>query len=67
MDIKKGQIVTLKPEWLDPGETNIPHVALEDSFNGSVRVEAHGDVGLRFKPINDWRTDWIATVEDLAP
>lgn len=62
MDIKKGQILTLKSEWLEPGEVNMPHVALEDSFDGTVRVEAVEEIpGLRFKPINTWRTDWIAT------
>jgi len=66
MNIKAGQIVTLKAEYLEPGEVNLPHVAVEDAWRGSVRVEAVGDVGLRFKPINDWRLDWIATVENPA-
>ena len=60
MDIKAGQIVTLKPEYLDPGEQNLPHVAIEDSFAGTVRVEVAGEYKYGFKPINDWRTDWIA-------
>lgn len=61
MDVKKGQIVTLKPEYLEPGELNAPHIALEDSWRGSVKVEILGDVpGLRFKPVNDWRLAWIA-------
>ena len=61
MDVKKGQIVTLKPEWLDPGEANLPYIALEDSLDGSVKVEAVDEIpGLQFKPVNLWRTDWIA-------
>lgn len=61
LTVKKGQIVTLKAEYLDPGEQNLPHVTLEDSWNGSVKVEAVGEFpGLRFKPINDWRVEWIA-------
>lgn len=61
MNILKGQIVTLKPEWLDPGETNIPHVALEDSCEGTVRVQAVQDFpNLPFKPVNIWRVEWIA-------
>lgn len=60
MDIKKGQIVTLKPEYLESSEDNIPHVALEDSFNGIVRVEVAGAYKYAFKPINDWRISWIA-------
>lgn len=61
MSITKGQIVTLKPEWLDPGERNIPHIALEDAFDGTVKVQAVEDFpNLPFKPINIWRTEWIA-------
>lgn len=61
MEIKAGQIVTLKPELLDPGAENVPHVAIEDSWRGSVRVTAAADIpGMRFKPINDWRLEWIA-------
>ena len=33
---------------------------IKKGFNGYVRVEAAGNVGLTFKPINDWRVDWIA-------
>jgi hypothetical protein len=58
--ITKGQIVTLKPEWLEPGETNLPHIALEDSCRGTVRVIVAVDVGLPIPPINDWRVEWIA-------
>lgn len=60
MEIKKGRIVTLKPEFLGAGEENLPHVALEDSFNGMVRVEISGEYKYPFKPINDWRVEWIA-------
>jgi hypothetical protein len=59
MVIKKGQVVTLKPEYLEPDEENIPHVAVEDSFGGVVRVEPQTST-LRFKPINEWRVNWIA-------
>lgn len=62
MDIKAGQIITMKPEFLEPGEENLPHVALEDSFEGwnSIKVEIAGDYKYPFKPINDWRLEWIA-------
>lgn len=60
-EVRKGQIVTLKPEWLDPGETNIPHVALEDAIDGTVKVRAVPDFpNLPIKPINVWRLAWIA-------
>lgn len=58
--IRQGEVVTLRAEVLEPGEPNLPHVALEDSFAGRVRVEAVGNVGLRFKPINVWRVEWVA-------
>lgn len=61
MDIKAGQVVRLKPEYLGPNETNEPHVALEDSWCGIVRVEIAADIpGMRFKPVNDWRVEWVA-------
>lgn len=61
MEIKKGQIVTLKPEFLDPGERNIPHIALADSWQGTVKATAVGVFpNLPFKPINTWRVEWIA-------
>jgi len=61
MEIKKGQIVTLKAEFLEPGEANLPHIAVEDSWRGSVRVTALADIpNMPFKPINDWRLEWIA-------
>lgn len=61
MQIKKGQVVTLKPEFLEPGEQNLPHIAVEDSWRGSVRVTVQADIpNMTFKPINDWRLEWIA-------
>ena len=58
--IAKGQIVTLKPEWLDPGEQNYPHITLEDAFDGTVKVQAVQDFpGMPFKPVNIWRVEWI--------
>lgn len=65
MSIKKGQIVTLRADMLEAGEANLPHVALEDSFNGVVRVELAGDYpGL--KPVNDWRVEWIAAGDNAG-
>lgn len=60
MTIKKGQIVTLKPEYLEPGEANLPHVALEDAVGGVVRVEVAGEYKYPFKPVNAWRVEWIS-------
>ena len=58
--IKKGDIVTLKATVLEPNEPNPPHVALEDGFNGTVKVKIAGDCGLVFPPVNIWNLDWIA-------
>ena len=61
MDVRKGQVLTLKPEYLFPGEENLPHVALEDSDGGRVKVQYQGPTTLRFVPINVWLIEWIAT------
>jgi hypothetical protein len=66
MNVKKGQTIRLKASVLQAGEANPPHVALEDSFNGIVRVEIAGDYKYPFKPINDWKTCWIETATDVG-
>ena len=38
--IKKGQQVKFKPEWSDPGDENIIHVAIDDESKGRVTVVA---------------------------
>jgi len=61
MQIKKGQIVMMKTEFLEPGEVGLFHVAVENSWRGSVRVTVLDDIpNMMFKPINDWRLEWIA-------
>ena len=62
MDIKKGQIDRLKGEYLTPSENNALHVAIEDSFDGVVRVEPV-EFAYNFKPINDWSTAWVEVVQ----
>lgn len=33
-NIKKGDVINLKPEWMDPGDENIKFVAAEDHNGG---------------------------------
>lgn len=38
--IRKGQPVTFKPEWQDPGDAEIAFIAVEDEDGGRVRVRS---------------------------
>lgn len=58
MHIKSGQRITFKPEFFAPGDEGVVFIAIEDSFDGFVRVEAQ--VALPFKPIQDVETRMIA-------
>ena len=49
MEIKKGDRVNLKPEFMDAGDENIVFVAVEDSDGDRVKVEA-SNVDLKIKP-----------------
>jgi hypothetical protein len=46
--IKVGDVVTIKPEWRDPGDEKIRFIALEDEDGGRVRIEAQ--LGLALNP-----------------
>lgn len=59
MDIKRGQIITFKPEWMDKGDEDIVFVAVEDSAGGTVKVEAL--LNLTFNPIDIVEVRMIAT------
>lgn len=39
MEIKQGDIIKLKPEWMDKGDENIVFSAVEDSDHGRVYVK----------------------------
>jgi hypothetical protein len=40
--IRKGQSVTVRPQWRDPGDENVQFVALEDEDGGRVLIGALG-------------------------
>lgn len=60
--IKPGQIVTFKPEWMDPGDENIIFLAVDHEENDRVTVQAQVD--LPFNPTKVVMVNMIATVKD---
>lgn len=55
--IKKGQRVSFKPEWRDPGDEGIVFVAAEDEDGGRVLITA--EIGLTIKPVQVVGVDMI--------
>lgn len=47
--IKKGDVVTIKPEWQDKGDDKYVWVAIEDEDGGRVRI-APANTGLSYPP-----------------
>jgi hypothetical protein len=47
--IRRGDIVTFKPQWRDPGDEDCTFVAVDDEANGRVTV-VHADSRLTIKP-----------------
>ena len=60
MIIKRGDIVTFKAEWRDPGDEKVVFRAIEDEDRGRFKVVA--ELGLPFDPVQIVTTDWIETV-----
>ena len=56
--IKKGDRLTFRPEWQDPGDESVIFIALEDEDGGRVRVIA--DLGLAINPEQIVETKMIA-------
>lgn len=58
-EIKRGEIVRIREEWLDPGEDgSITYVVLEDRGNGRVLVQALG-TGLPLAPTYVYDVAWL--------
>ena len=58
-EIKRGDIVRIREEWLDPGEDgSITYVVLEDRGNGRVLVQALG-TGLPLAPTYVYEVAWL--------
>lgn len=58
-EIKRGDIVRIREEWLDPGEDgSITYVVLEDRGPGLVLVQALG-TGLPLAPTYVYDVAWL--------
>ncbi len=58
-EIKRGDIVKIREEWLDPGEDgSLSYVVLEDRGNGHVLVQALG-TGLPLAPTYVYDVTWL--------
>ena len=58
-EIKRGDIVKIRKEWLNPGEDeSITYVVLEERGDSHVLVQALG-TGLPLAPTYVYDTDWI--------
>lgn len=57
--LKKGDIVRVKTEWLDPGEEGSTcYVVLEEAGKNRVLVQALG-TGLALAPTYIYDVDWV--------
>lgn len=66
-EIKRGDIVRIREEWLDPGEDgSITYVVLEDRGNGRVLVQALG-TGLPLAPTYVYDVAWLRYVGTVPP
>lgn len=66
-EIKRGDIVKIREEWLDPGEDgSITYVVLEDRGNGRVLVQALG-TGLPLAPTYVYDVAWLRYVGTVPP
>lgn len=66
-EIKRGDIVRIREEWLDPGgDGSLSYVVLEDRGNGHVLVQALGS-GLPLAPTYVYDIAWLRYVETVPP
>jgi hypothetical protein len=69
MIVKKGQVVTFKPEWMDDGDESVVFVALEDSSvaaaGGVARVLIEAQLGMPINPTQIVTVDMIASSVDV--
>lgn len=62
--IRKGDVVTFKPEWSDKGDDEISFVAVEDEDGGRVLVKAQ--LGYRFDPVQTVPVEYLYVDETQA-
>jgi len=60
--IHKGQPVTIRQQWHDPGDENVRFIALEDEDGGRVLIGAPGVLS-QFTPSQVVRTDMLEGLE----
>ncbi|MBE6410673.1 MAG: hypothetical protein E7034_08790 [Akkermansiaceae bacterium] len=65
--IKRGDIVTIKPEWLDPGEDgSMKYVVLEERGDDRILVQALG-TGLPIAPMYVYDVAWVNYARSVPP
>ena len=57
--IKKGDIITIKPQWQDAGDTSFTWVARNDEENGRVDISAVELAYMAIWPVQTVRSDMI--------
>lgn len=66
-EIKRGDIVRIREEWLDPGEDgSITYVVLEERGSGLVLVQALG-TGLPLAPTYVYDVAWLRYAGSVPP
>ena len=61
MNIKIGDVITLKPEWMDSGDENFTFRAVENSGSDRVLVTAD-EYTMAIKPTHMIKFEWISKV-----
>lgn len=65
--IKRGDIVTVKPEWLDPGEDgSTKYVVLEEAGHNRILVQALG-TGLPLAATYVYDVAWVEYAGSVPP
>jgi len=57
--IKKGDIITIKPQWQDAGDASFTWVARNDEENGRVDISAVELAYMAIWPVQTVRSDMI--------
>ena len=65
--IKRGDIITVKPEWLDPGEDgSMKYVVLDEAGHNRILVQALG-TGLPLAPTSVFDVAWVDYAGSVPP
>lgn len=57
MQVKAGEVVRIKPEWQDAGDSGLVFVAVEDEDGGRVKIEAQ--LGWPVNPTQVVNVEWL--------